>query len=214
MKGVTHIIYGELFLFPFRRLTLLTESILRRRRIKTSFSPLTGEISFGREDKYSFNWLKDSSASLVHSNFLCLRVLKKGKHLSADLDINLPKAATHPVSFWTSFTEVGDFISRIARILSGFSSIPLSSTRKPRHFPPVTPNTHLSGLSRIWWFRKIMNVSHKSAACSDVCLFLVIISSTYISKFRPIWDWKTKHIINQITLKINTTKLIQFHHRT
>ena len=149
MKGVTHIIYGELFLFPFRRLTLLTESILRRRRIKTSFSPLTGEISFGREDKYSFNWLKDSSASLVHSNFICLRVLKKGEHLSADLDMNLPKAATHPVSLWTSFTDVGDYISNIARILLGFASMPLSSMRKPRHFPPVTPNTRSLGFSRI-----------------------------------------------------------------
>ena len=76
-----------------------------------SISPLMGETSFGREDKCSFNWLKDSSASLVHSNLLCLRVLKKDEHLSADLARNLPRAATHPVSFWTSFTDVGDFIS-------------------------------------------------------------------------------------------------------
>ena len=53
-----------------------------------------GETSFGKEDKCSFNWWKDSSASLVHSNLLCFRDLKKGEHLSADLDRNLPKAAT------------------------------------------------------------------------------------------------------------------------
>ena len=57
-----------------------------------------GETSFDKEDKCSFNWRKDSSASLVHSNLFCLIVLKKNEHLSADLDKNLPKVATHPVS--------------------------------------------------------------------------------------------------------------------
>ena len=64
----------------------------------------------GKEAKYSFSLLKDSSASSVCLNLAYLRDLKNGKHLSVDLDMNLSKAATLGVNYCTSFIDLGDFI--------------------------------------------------------------------------------------------------------
>ena len=53
------------------------------------------------------------------------RILKKGRHLSVDLETNLLSVAILPLRRWSSLVEEGDFISRIYLILLGFASIPL-----------------------------------------------------------------------------------------
>jgi hypothetical protein len=55
-----------------------------------------------------------------------LNTLKKGRLYSAIFAMNWFKAAILPVSFCTSFLDVGGFMQIIAFILSGFASIPLN----------------------------------------------------------------------------------------
>ena len=52
-----------------------------------------------------------------------------------------------PVNCWTSFTLARLLIPMIAAHLSGFASMPVSVTKKPRNFPDSTLNTYLFGLS-------------------------------------------------------------------
>ena len=72
--------------------------------------------------------------SSVHTNDF-FNVLKKGRHLSVDRDMNRFSAATLPVSLWISLVVFGGYISKIALILFGFASMPLCETIKPRNLP-------------------------------------------------------------------------------
>ena len=47
----------------------------------------------------------------------------------------------------TSFTDVGLLMAMMAAHLSGFASIPLSVSMKPKNFPASTPKTHFSRFS-------------------------------------------------------------------
>jgi hypothetical protein len=49
--------------------------------------------------------------------------------------MNRFSAATFPVSLWISLVVFGGYISKIALILSGFASMPLYETIKPRNLP-------------------------------------------------------------------------------
>jgi hypothetical protein len=49
--------------------------------------------------------------------------------------MSLFKAAMHPVSFWTSFMQVGALIFVMAEIFSGLSSMPRCLMMKPSSFP-------------------------------------------------------------------------------
>jgi hypothetical protein len=73
--------------------------------------------------------------------------LKKGRALSASLEMKRLRAASDPINFCTSLSRAGGLIASIARILSRFASIPLCDTGNPRSFPAETPKTHFSGLS-------------------------------------------------------------------
>ncbi|WP_266194711.1 hypothetical protein, partial [Salmonella enterica] len=68
----------------------------------------------------------------------------KGKFLSADLDMNLLRDVSLPVSLWAPFLVVGGSIRSIASILFGLASIPFVETKHPRNFPFFTPKTHFS----------------------------------------------------------------------
>jgi hypothetical protein len=50
--------------------------------------------------------------------------LKKGSPYSPIFEINLFRAAMHPVSIWTSLMQVGDFILVMVEIFSGLASMP------------------------------------------------------------------------------------------
>jgi hypothetical protein len=117
-------------------------------RYRNSVSPGSGATRTGREVRYYFISWKACSASSVHVNGPePLINLKKGRALSATLEIKWLRAVRDPVNLYTSLRRAGRLIASIAQILSGFASIPRCDTRKPRSFPAETPKTHFLGLS-------------------------------------------------------------------
>jgi hypothetical protein len=68
--------------------------------------------------------------------------LMKGRALSASLEMKRLRAVREPVNLCTSLRRAGGLITSIARILSGFASIPRCDTRKPRSFPAKMLKTH------------------------------------------------------------------------
>jgi hypothetical protein len=62
-------------------------------------------------------------------SFAPRNILRKGRLRSADLEMNLFKAANLPVSRWTSLADCGDVMLMIAWILVGLASIPRCDTR-------------------------------------------------------------------------------------
>lgn len=86
---------------------------------------------------------------------------KKGRQCSADLEINLLRAVTWPVSCWTSFLKVGCHISSIARIFSEFASMSCWMTIKPSNFLAVIPNAHFLGFNFMRWRGRLSKASFK-----------------------------------------------------
>jgi hypothetical protein len=93
---------------------------------------------------------------------LLFSALQNGRLRSADLEMNLFKAATRTFNFWMSFLVLGSSISLIALILSGLASILLAEMNHPKIFPFVTPNTHFSGFNFKPALLMLMKVSAKS----------------------------------------------------
>jgi hypothetical protein len=62
-------------------------------------------------------------------SFAPRNVLRKGRLHSADLEMNLFRAANLPVSRWTSLVDCGGAMLMIAWILVGLASIPWCGTR-------------------------------------------------------------------------------------
>jgi len=60
-----------------------------------------------------------------------------------------------PFIIWMSLTHAGDFMSKIADILSGLASIPRWATRYPKNFSEAAPKVHFSGFNFTWYFRRI-----------------------------------------------------------
>jgi hypothetical protein len=77
-------------------------------------------------------------------------------------EMNLLKAAIHPVNFWTSWTLSGGFILVIANTFFGLGSIPHQETIYPSNFPEGTPNAHFSRFSFILNFLGLLKVSARS----------------------------------------------------
>ena len=109
-------------------------------------SPSAGLTRMGGELRYVFNAENASSHFVSHWKAF-FKIWKKGWHLSFALDTNRLKAAILHVRRCTSFIPDGDGMSSTAFILSGFASIPLWLTMKPRNFPADTPKAHLAGFS-------------------------------------------------------------------
>jgi hypothetical protein len=117
-------------------------------KYKYRTSPGIVRLSRGGLVRYAFKLEKASSHSSDHSKAF-LRILKKGRHLSVEREMNLFNAASRPVSCCSCFVVFGDCISRTARIFSGLASIPLLETIYPRNFPEDTPKAHFEGFNFI-----------------------------------------------------------------
>ena len=117
----------------------------------------------------------------------CFRVLKKGKHLSVALEMNLWRATILPVSDYTFLTIFGDDISKMAFTFFGLAFIPLYDTKKPRNFPEDTPNVHLVKFNFILYCLSVSKVSLRSSKWLSYSLLLSSILSTYTSTFLLIY---------------------------
>jgi hypothetical protein len=117
-------------------------------KYKYRTSPGIVRLSKGGLVRYAFKLEKASSHSSVHSKAF-LRILKKGRHLSVEREMNLFNSASRLVSCCSCFVVFGDYISRTARIFSGLASIPLLETIYPRNFPEDTPKAHFAGFNFI-----------------------------------------------------------------
>lgn len=120
-------------------------------------------------------------AQLLHPKWTLffLKLWKKTRLLSDDLERKCLRAATQPVRHSTSRTIRGDFISITALILSALASIHVSSTKNLGHFPPFTLRTHLLRFNIIRNYLNDPRVSVKSKRWSLRALILTIMSSTY-----------------------------------
>ena len=155
---------------PFQPGGLCSLHEVRQPSIQIFFSPSAELVKRGNWRRCSFTCWSACSASSVHSNFAFFFIVeKKWWHLSPDSDRKCHRAAKHPVRRWTSLTLDGDVMFKISWILSGFASIPLWSTRKPKNLPATTPNTHLWGFNFSLNFLSVRKVSQRS---SVIALFL------------------------------------------
>jgi hypothetical protein len=73
--------------------------------------------------------------------------LKKGSPHSPSFEMNLFKAAMHPVSFYTYLMQVGAFMLVMVEIFLGLASMPRWLRMKLSSFHEGTLKTHLLGLS-------------------------------------------------------------------
>jgi hypothetical protein len=107
------------------RATLITVGETAKYRYNTSL----GIVRLSKEElvKYLFSWEKASSHSLDHSKAF-FKILKKGRHLSVDREMNWFWTANLSVSCWSYFVVFGDCISSIAWIFSGLALILLRET--------------------------------------------------------------------------------------
>ena len=133
-------------------------------------------MSNGRDVKYFFRSSKDYQYSSDHKRFFaCLKILKKGKYLSADLEMNWLSAAILPVSCCISFLELRCFVSMIAFIFLKLASIPHCDTRNLNFSLKITPNAHLVGFNFNWYRRSVSKASSKSQIWSEVWRFFTSI---------------------------------------
>ena len=109
--------------------------------------------------------------------------------------MNLFSAASLPVSFCTCLLFVGSCILIIAKILSGFASIPLAETRQTSNFPFQMPKMHLFGFNFRPLFCRFVKVSLRSSMCVCFLSLLTTMSVTYTTKFLPFYSWKTPPVI-------------------
>ena len=65
--------------------------------------------------------------------------------MSVTLEMKHLRAATLPISFYTSLMFLGEVISSMAFTFSRLAYIPRCDTMKPRNFPEETLNAHFAG---------------------------------------------------------------------
>jgi hypothetical protein len=111
---------------------------------------------------------------------LFLEDMKKGSSLMPSREMNLNKAAIHPINFWTSWRLSGGFILVIADTFSWLGSIPHRETIYLTSFPEGMPNVHFSGFSFILNFLRLSNVSARSKMSPSSSRVLTTTSSTYV----------------------------------
>ena len=98
--------------------------------------------------KYCLSSSKACCCSCPHSKRSKLRsILKKGRPLSADLEMNLFNAASLPINFCTCFLLAGGFMFTIVAMFLGFASMPLVDIMQPSSLPFLMSNMHLSRFS-------------------------------------------------------------------
>jgi hypothetical protein len=119
---------------------------------------------------------------------LFLKELKEGQPLTSSHEMNLLKAAIHPINFWTSWRLSGDFIFVIVDTFSGLASISQRETICLRSFPEGTLNVHFLGFSFILNFFRLSKVFAMSEMSLSSSRVFTTTSSTYASALRPSWD--------------------------
>jgi hypothetical protein len=97
---------------------------------------------------------------------------------SPSLDMNLLKAAMHPVSLCTFFCDRSASILMMALIFSGLASIPQWLTMNLSNFPAGTSKTHFSGLSFHRYRLRLLKTSCKSSMKFAEFSVLITTSST------------------------------------
>jgi hypothetical protein len=110
--------------------------------------------------------------------------LKKGSPLTSSHDMNLLKAAIHPVNFWTSWRLSSGFILMIADTFYGLESFPRQETIYLSSFPEGTLNVHFSGFSFILNFHRLSKVSAMTEMSPLSSQVLTTMSSMYASALR------------------------------
>lgn len=130
---------------------------------------------------YFLIFSKASSHFSIHSE-VSFNIWKNGLHLSEYLEMNPPSAANHPLRHWISLL-VGDDISLIAHICSGFASIPLCVNKFPKNLLDVRPNEQFIGLSFKLYFHNLSKKSCKCCVWLHFSVVLTTVSSIYAFTF-------------------------------
>jgi hypothetical protein len=87
-------------------------------------------VRVARSDKCCLSDSKATACSGPQAkSFAPHNVLRKGRLRSADLEMNLFRAANLSISCWTSLVDCGGAMLMIAWILVGLASIPRCDTR-------------------------------------------------------------------------------------
>jgi hypothetical protein len=100
-------------------------------------------------------------------------------------EMNLLKAAMHPINFYTLWRLSGGFILVIPDTFSGLGSILRQETIYLSDFLEGTPNVHFSWFSFIFNFLKLWKVSSRSEMGPLSSQVFTIMLSTYTSVLRP-----------------------------
>jgi len=120
---------------------------------------LVGLLKSGGFIKYSFNLRKGSLHSSLQVNAF-LKILKKGRHLLVDREMNRFKAVILPVSCCSCLIVLGGCISRTSFIFSGLAYMPLYDTMNPNNFPYETPEAHLVVFNFILYCVSVLDLLH------------------------------------------------------
>ena len=110
--------------------------------------------------------------------WLFLKSRKMGSQMFVNLVMNLLMYWSLPKKPLTSLSIIGANISRMALILSGSTSIPLSLTIYPKSFSEVTPKVQFLGFSLNLNYRILSKNLSKAARSSDLSQDFTIMSST------------------------------------
>jgi hypothetical protein len=93
---------------------------------------------------------------------LFFKELEEREPLMLSHEMNLLKAAIHPINFCTSWRLSGGAIFVIADTFSGLGLIPFRETIYPSSFPEGMPNVHFSRFNLILNFLRLAKVSTRS----------------------------------------------------
>jgi hypothetical protein len=141
--------------------------------------------------RYRMSSSKTSCVSLVHWNLSCfLRTLKMGYLLTPSLEMNLLRAAMHPINFCISWRISSGFMFVIAYTFSRLGSIPHWETIYLSSFPECTPNVHFSVFNFMLNFLRLLKVSTRSEMSPFDSLVFTTTSSMYASALHPSWLWR------------------------
>lgn len=141
----------------------------------------TNKIAWeGRFPTYSLIDYRACSHSVVHSNFPSyFNTLKKGSYFSAAFHRKYTKAASHPVSAWTSLAFFDEWISVKIEVFLGLDLSPLCETMWLRSFPYFTSNVHFMGFNLRPTLFRVHRVCSRSLEKSAILLLLMMMSSIY-----------------------------------
>ena len=160
------------------RTKALAMAILLIERYKYKGCPNSGLHKIEGLERYSLNSWNTTSHYDVHLKlFSFLNNAKKGSTFQADATKNLEKEAILPINHWTSLTKVELFISKIAWHLSGFASIPLYMSIKPKNFPASIAKTHFCGFNLNLCLRRQLKTVSRFGKSSSSSIILTNIFS-------------------------------------